>query len=473
MNNYEKVTENIYRELISICGEKFVIYRDPEKLEPFSHDEVTDKSYHHMPEAVVRPAGAQEIAAIMKLANKYKIPVTPRGGGSGLSLGAVPVFGGIVIFLDRMNRILEIDSKNMVITVEPGVITNEINEAASGIGLFFAGYPMSLQSCFIGGNVAENAGGGKAVKYGVTGRYILGMEFVTPEGEITCLGGKIVKNVTGYDLINLMTGSEGTLGIITKIYTKLMPKPTEITDLLVLFKNAEDAINMVPLIITESKIIPAAIEFIDRLSAHTSCRYLNEDIPYEKAGAMLLIEVDGTDKQKLEDDYEKIGSLCMKNGAIEVYVADNFTTQERIWNVRRNIAEAFMVISPEQSLEDITVPVAEIPKIIPELERLSAKYNIQIPCYGHAGDGNLHVTPVKNPAQTHEEWKNILPSVLEELYIETGKLGGVISGEHGIGYKRKKYLKYSLDDTAIDLMKRIKKSFDPNNILNPGKIFDL
>ena len=467
---YKPVTSAIAAELGRIVGERFVIFNQPEALEPFSHDEVAEKEYHAMPEAVVRPRTAEEIAQIMALANREMIPVTPRGGGSGLSGGAVPVHGGIVLSLDRMNRILEIDTENLVAVVEPGVITNDIDAAVKEHGLFFAGYPMSLTSSFIGGNVAENAGGGKAVKYGVTGRYVLGLEVVTPEGKITQLGGKVVKNVSGYDLIGLMVGSEGTLGIFTKIILKLLPRPTRVVDLLVLFADPAGAIGMVPTIMTQARIVPTAIEFMDRRSAVAACKYLNEQIPYENAGAMLLIELDGNSAQQLEQEYEAVGELCLQHGALEVYVADNATTSERIWSVRRSIAEAFMVESPHQSLEDICVPVASIPAIMPELDRLCEKYDIQIPCYGHAGDGNLHVTAVKNPRHSLQAWHDMLPKVLSELYEVTRRLGGVISGEHGIGHKRKGYLHYSADEVSLDLMRRVKQVMDPNGILNPGKI---
>jgi glycolate oxidase len=469
---YNRVTPQIIAQLKEIVGARFVIHGDAEQLEPYSHDEVAEKQYHAMPEAVVRPQTAEQIAAIMKLANRERIPVTPRGGGTGLSGGAVPVCGGIVLALDRMNRILEIDADNMVVVVEPGAVTNDIDAAVKEYGLFFAGYPMSLESCFIGGNVAENAGGGKAVKYGVTGRYVLGLQIVTPEGEIAEFGGKLVKNVTGYDMIALIVGSEGTLGIVTRIILKLIPRPTRIVDLLVLFRDAETAIRMVPTIITHARVTPTAIEFMDKRSVRASCEYLNERIPYEQAEAMLLIELDGNSRAQLEEEYEATGELCLQNGAIEVYVADNATTQERIWSVRRNIAEAFMVVSPHQSIEDICVPVASIPKIIPELDRLSKQYDIQIPCYGHAGDGNLHVTPVKNPAHTLEQWHEMLPNILGDLYQITKDLGGVISGEHGIGHKRKQYMHYSVGEVSLDLMKRIKKALDPNDILNPRKIFE-
>ncbi|MEW9082537.1 FAD-binding oxidoreductase [Caldanaerobacter subterraneus] len=467
---YNKLTNEIVEELKKIVGTNNVIYDDPDALEAYSHDEVAEKHYAHMPEAVVKPSSAEEIARIMKLANKYKIPITPRGAGSGLSGGAVPVYGGIVLSVERMNRILEIDKENLVVVVEPGVVTNEINNAVKEYGLFYAGYPMSVETCYIGGNVAENAGGGRAVKYGVTGRYVIGLEVVTPTGDIVHLGGKVMKDVTGYDLIHLMVGSEGTLGIFTKIYLKLMPLPQAKVDLLVLFHDMDTAIKVVPKIMTFGRIIPTSIEFMDDLSFKAVCKYLNEKIPFEEAGAMLLIELDGNNKTELEEQYEIIGNLCMENGAIEVYVADNATTSERIWRIRRNIAEAWKQFSPHQSLEDVVVPISEIPTFLKKIREISNKYRVPIPCYGHAGDGNIHATPIKPPELSMEEWHEKLEKLLEEMYVVVKELGGVISGEHGIGHKRKKYLPLVLEPAHIEMMRAIKKALDPNLILNPGKI---
>jgi glycolate oxidase len=471
MGKYQKITPSILTELLEIVGQKYLLYDQPEKMAAYSHDEVADPEYARMPEVVVKPSSANEISRIMRLANKYQIPVTPRGAGSGLSGGAVPAYQGIVLSVERMNRIVEVDKDNLVVVVEPGVITNEINNVLKEDGLFFAGYPMSVESCFIGGNVAENAGGGKAIKYGVTGRYILGLEVVLPTGEIVNLGGKLSKDVVGYDLIHLMTGSEGTLGIFTKIILKLLPLPTAKADLLVLFPDAMTAMKNVPLIMRNGRIIPTAIEFMDQLSVQTTCKYLNEELPYEKAGAMLLIEVDGSSEQQVEQEYETIGKLCEENGAIEVYVALNHTTQERVWAVRRNIAEAFKVYSPVQSLEDIVIPFARIPDILPRLDELSKRYPVIIPCYGHAGDGNLHVTLVKKPDFPIEKWPEIQHDVLVELYIITKELGGTISGEHGIGSKRREFMHLVMDENLMELQRQIKNVFDPNQILNPGKIF--
>ena len=468
---YGQITCEIVRELAEIVGSRNV-FTDEEKMQTYSHDETPAEQYGHMPGVVVTPTSTKQVADLVKLANKHLIPVTPRGAGSGLSGGAIPIYGGILLSLEKMNKVLEIDCANMMIVVEPGLVTNEINGLVAEQGLFFAGYPMSLESCFIGGNIAENAGGGKAVKYGVTGQYIMGLELVTPEGDVVMLGGKNVKDVTGYDLKKLIIGSEGTLGIVTKAIIKLSPKPKYQTDLLVLFKDVDTAIAAVPIIFSKAGITPTSIEFMDKASVHTSCNYLNEHLPYQQAGSMLLMSVDGTDKAQVDMDAERIGELLMKNSAIEVYVADNYTTQERVWSVRRNIAEAFKVYSPQQSLEDIVVPIGNIPALMPKVAEISRKYCISMPTYGHAGDGNLHTTLVKNPDSTIEEWYEIEEKALKELYEAVQSIGGKISGEHGIGIKRKKYYENLIDPVELKMMRAIKSALDPNGIMNPGKIFD-
>jgi len=470
---YNPVTSEIVAELRRIVGDRYVIFNDPEKLEPYSHDEIPDRSYARLPEAVVRPETAEHVAAIMKLANRERIPITPRGAGSGLSGGAVPVHGGIVLLMDRMNRVVEIDTDNLMIVVEPGVVTNHINELLQEYDLFYPGYPMSLETCFIGGNVAENAGGGKAVKYGVTGRYVTGLEIVTPLGEIVQLGGKRVKDVTGYDLIGLMVGSEGTLGIFTKITLRLMPPPKASVDLLCLFKTPQEAIRAVPRIMTSGGILPAAIEFMERTAVRAACEYLNESLPYEDAGAMLLITVDGATEEEVERDYDIIGDQILQAGATEVYVADNSTTSERIWKVRRNIAEALTLISRHQSNEDIVVPMAEIPKLVEGLYEISNKYGVVAPCFGHAADGNMHIRIPKPADWPLDKWRITLPDILSELYALTVELGGTLSGEHGIGHKRKRFMPTFCSEAHLNMMRAVKKALDPNNILNPGKLFDL
>jgi glycolate oxidase len=370
-----------------------------------------------------------------------------------------------------MNRILEIDQENMTVTVEPGVITNEINEAVRGHGLFYAGYPMSLESCFVGGNVAENAGGGRAIKYGVTARYVLGLEVVLPTGEIVQLGGKRVKDVTGYDLIHLMVGSEGTLGIFTQIILRLIPQPAARAVLLVPFEDVPAAIAAVPRVMTVGHLVPASVEFMDQLSVQTAYGFIGESPPQPKIGAMLLIEVDGYDGEQVEREMETVADLCLEAGALDVYVGNTPDTERRMWRPRQNLAEAFKAISPVQSLEDIVVPPAQIPDLMPELQRISQEYDVLIPCYGHAGDGNLHATPIKRPEMPMEEWQAKLPLLLEDLYKAVASLGGTISGEHGVGSKRVEYLALVLAPEVIELQRRIKRAFDPLSILNPGKIF--
>ena len=470
MPEYNQVTESIAQELIGIFGAANVYYNDAERLEPYAHDEAAGCATR-VPEAVVRPKSAEEISQLMKLANREKIPVTARGAGSGLSGGAVPIHGGIVLDCCRMNHILDVDKANMTVTVEPGVITSEINEMLRPHGLFYAGYPMSLETCTIGGNVAENAGGGKAVKYGVTGRYVLGLEMVSPTGDIVMLGGKLVKDVSGLNLLQLMIGSEGILGVFTKIILKLLPLPKASVDMLCLFNSIGEAIGAVPKIMTEGGVIPTAVEFMDKLSFQTACQYLNETLPCQDSGAMLLITIDGADAAQVEHDYDVIGEQCLKAGATQVYVADTKANSERIWRIRRSVAEAFKVFSPNQSLEDIVVPIASIPDMSAAIDRISKKYGVLIPCYGHAGDGNLHATPVMPPEWTLEKWQETLPPLLMDLYAETIALGGHISGEHGIGHKRKKYMLKLADKGFLTMMQAVKNGLDPNGILNPGKIF--
>ena len=472
MTVYNPITTEIIAELSEIVGASNVIL-DREKLEAYSHDETPKDQFSGMPEVIVTPSNTQQVAEIMKLANRYLIPVTPRGAGSGLSGGAIPLHGGILMAFEKMNKVLDVDLQNMMIEVQAGIVTNEINAMVAEQGLIFAGYPMSLESCQIGGNIAENAGGGKAIKYGVTERYITGLEVVTPLGDILKLGGKIVKDVSGYDLKRLYIGSEGTLGVVTSATIRLTPLPKTRTDLLVLFPDVPSAIGIVPKIVSRLGIVPTSIEFMDRLAVETSCKYLNEHLDYESCGSMLLIEVDGTTQDQVDSEAEMIGDLCMENQAIEVYVADNYTTQERVWAVRRNIAEAFKVYSPHQSLEDIVVPIAQIPALIDEIAKLAAEFDLSMPSYGHAGDGNLHTTLIKPPEMPLEQWYELEDRVVRRLYAVVIGLGGKLSGEHGIGIKRKAYFQNTVDPNELELMRTLKKAVDPNNILNPGKIFDL
>ncbi|MBR5415577.1 MAG: FAD-binding protein [Thermoguttaceae bacterium] len=471
MTKYNPVTPEIVDRLREICGAPYVIYNDAERLEPYSRDEIPGTHYRRMPEVVVRPDSTDRVAAVMRLANSERIPVTPRGAGSGLSGGAVPVCGGIVMAMDRFNKIVELDAANMTITVEPGVIANDINEFLKPHGLFYAGYPMSVEMCQIGGNVAENAGGGKAVKYGVTSRYVLGLETVLPDGRVLNLGGKLLKDVTGYNLIPLMTGSEGTLGVFTKIILKVIPRPRFQHDLLALFSTRDQAVAAVPAMITGSGITPVSIEFMDGEAFRQGCRWLNDPLPLGSAGAILLVSVDGNAPEALADQCEALGVYLRREGAEEIYVADTKAESERIWKIRRSIPEAFSQLYPRQSGEDIVVPCASIPDVVAKCGELARKYGVAIPCYGHAGDGNVHSRVCAPADWSDEKWDGTLPVLLRELYAEVARLGGRISGEHGIGCKRKPYMETVVSREYLDTLRAIKNALDPNGIMNPGKIF--
>jgi len=469
-NDYTTVTEAIVSQLQEICGAAHVVYKDEKVLQRYARDQVPQDQQARSPEVVVKPESAEQIAAIVQLANRERIPVTPRAAGSGLSGGAVPIFGGILLSVERMNRILEIDTANLMAVVEPGVITNRLDAALAEYGLFFAGYPMSEEFCFIGGNVAENAGGGRAIKYGVTGHYIHGLEVVTPTGDIVHLGGKRIKDVTGYDLVHLMVGSEGTLGIFTKIFVKLLPRPTSRTATLALFPDAESAISAIPDVMTSGRLIPTAIEYMDRFSFSSAAKDLKKDFPYDLLGAALLFEVDGNSADVVKAEAETIAGICANRGAVAQYVAGNEADIEEFWKIRKQIPWIIKRYSPQQSIEDIVVPIAQIPAIVALLQEIAEKYDTMIPVFGHAGDGNLHATPMKNPEHTLEHWEAMLPELKEELYRATAKLGGTISGEHGIGHKRRDFMRLVMSEAELDLLRKIKTALDPNNILNPGKI---
>jgi glycolate oxidase len=381
------------------------------------------------------------------------------------------VFGGILLSVEKMNHILEIDRENMVAVVEPGVVTNDINSAVQEYGLFYAGYPMSVEMCYIGGNVAENAGGGRAIKYGVTSRYVMALEVVLPTGEIIHLGGKRLKDVTGYDLMHLMVGSEGTLGIFTKITVRLMPLPGARAVLLVPFPDVKSAISAVPRMMTQGKVIPSSIEFMDRLSIETGYKFAAEPLPHPDLGAMLLLEVDAFTAEQAETEYTSMVDICMDAGALDVYVGDSPVKQKKMWRPRQVMAEAFFALGGHQSIEDIVVPLAQIPELMPHLKEISVTYNVLMPCFGHAGDGNMHIHVIPTTTLSLEEWHELLPRVLTDLYGRVANLGGTISGEHGIGHKRIPYLGLVLEPKVIELERQIKDVFDPNHILNPGKIF--
>lgn len=467
MKQFKPIDNQDIQYFKTIVGEQFVS-NDPEVLKNYSKDETPDETLRLLPEIVIKPTTSGEIQLITRYCFEKNIAITPRGAGSGLSGGSIPAYGGIVLSLERMNRILEIDIENLIVVVEPGVITNDINRRLKSYGLFYAGYPMSLETCQIGGNVAENAGGGKAVKYGVTGHYVRGVEFVTASGELVHFGGKIYKDVSAYDIVHLMVGSEGTLGIITKIYLKVIPLPKERIVLLAPFDAVDQALRLPVILLNEMAVLPTSLEFMNHESLEFTYKYCNRSYPFPEAKSHILVEIDGDDEERVFSLSEKIGNRLFDVGAKEVYMADDSVLIEEIWKMRRAVPEAIHLALPVEMNEDISVPIQKIGDVLFIIKELSQQYHLFSPVYGHIGDGNLHVTlaPKRN-----EDWKKNEPVIRKRFYGRVKELGGVLSGEHGVGLKRRDYLSQFYSREEINLMRNIKRAFDPKGILNPGKIF--
>lgn len=469
---YNPVTPAILQALRAIVGAEHLIFGEPERMDDYAHDEtVGNAGARHLPEVVVRPGSAGEISAILRLANRERVPVTPRGAGSGMSGGAVPVYGGILLSTERLNRILEIDLANLVAVVEPGAITNEIGERARAEGLFYAGYPMSVEMCSIGGNVAENAGGGRAIKYGTTGRYVLGLQAVLPTGEIVELGGKRLKDVAGYDLVHLLVGSEGTLCVFTRIILRLLPMPAVRVAILVPFGDVRAAIEAVPRVIREGRLVPSAIEFMDDVAVRRAYEYAGEHLPLPGIGAMLLFEVDGSGEAEAENQYNTLIDLCLRAGALDAYVANTPSSFKKMWRLRERLSEGLTAAYPVQAAEDIVVPPARIPDLLAQMDDYRVAHQVEVVAFGHAGDGNLHLRIVKGAGMALADWQAGAVGRAQDLYRRVAQLGGTISAEHGIGSKLVAYLPLVQDAAQVALQKRIKQAFDPLGILNPGKIF--
>jgi len=439
-----------------------------EALEPYGRDETPGLSA--IPDLVVLPRSAAQVAAVLRLATEHRFPVIPRGAGTGLVGGAVAIGGGVILSLERMNRILEIDADNMMAVVEPAVITGHLQREAAAAGLFYPPDPASVDSCSIGGNVATGAGGPRAVKYGVTRDYVTGCELVVPTGEILNLGGKIVKNATGYHLLDLVIGSEGTLGVVTKVTVKLLALPAHRAALLVPFATLEEAAGTVAEIIRR-RLLPAAIEFMDAGAIDASRRFLEAEMPFPDAGAHLIVEVDGHTEESVRSEYEAIGELCLARGAADVLVADTRAAQESLWKARRVVGEAVKSQNRDVAKQDVVVPRMAIPELVARLGAIGARAGAPVICFGHAGDGNVHVN-ILRAGLDDEAWlaakSLVFPALIDEVY----RLGGVLSGEHGIGWLKKSYLAQALPAKHLELMRGIKRVFDPAGILNPGKIFD-
>lgn len=450
---------SIVKELSNIAGPDN-LYTSPEELLVYSYDATQLES---LPWAVARPANAEEISKILVLANRERFPVVPRGAGTGMSGGSVPVQGGVVLSLERMNRIIEIDEDDLLAVVEPGVVTGDLQREVESRGLFYPPDPASNQFCTLGGNVAECAGGLRAVKYGVTKDYVLGLEVVLPTGEIIQTGGRTLKSVAGYDLSRLIVGSEGTLGIVTKIILKLLPLPESVRTLSAFF-NTIDAAAAAASAVIANRILPRALEFVDAASLRAVENYLKEEIS-GGAAAMLLIEVDGP-SESTEREIVRAGEIMARSGAMRIVKPATEAERERIWKARRSISPALYSLKPKKLNEDIVVPRSRIARILRSIDQIANRHGLLIASFGHAGDGNIHTNVLFDEAdlgKAQAAVKEILEAALRE--------GGSISGEHGIGLSKAPYLSMELGQNTIAVMKKIKQTLDPNNVLNPGKIF--
>lgn len=452
-----------------IVGDRFV-FVDEESLTDYGHDETENLSFP--PEVVIKPRTAEEISAILKICNKEKIPVTPRGAGTGLSGGALPHLGGVLLSTERMNSILDIDERNLQVTTEPGVITEVLQNAVKEKKLFYPPDPSSRGSCFIGGNIAENSGGPKAVKYGVVKDYVLNLEVVLPSGEIIWTGSNVLKNSTGYNLTQLVVGSEGTLGIVTKIVLRLIPLPEFEVLMLVPFKNLEQAGEAVSAIF-RAGFVPSAMELMEIDSLKIVSKFVDSTAiaVTDDTAAHLIIEVDGNNMDVLMGDMEAISNLLAQYDIGEIYFADNAQQKAELWKLRRRVAEAVKLIGYTIE-EDTVVPRAELPALIRGVKELGKKHDFEVVCYGHAGDGNLHIR-IRKEGIPNSHGNEVMTAALRELFDLVKGLGGTISGEHGIGLIQKPYMDIIFREANFRLMREIKKAFDPNNILNAGKIFDL
>lgn len=464
MAKFNPVTEEVLEALREALGPENV-KNDPETLEKYKTDEEPVPIYHHLPEVVVWPGSAEEVAAVMKIANKYLVPVTPRSGGTSVSCGAIAVCGGIVLLMERMDKIIELNAEAMYMIVEAGARTIDIQRLANKAGLLYAGDPCSADSCLIGGNLATNAGGNKAVRYGTTRHQVYGIECVTPKGDIVNLGGRLKKCSTGYCLDQLVIGSEGTLGIITKATLKLLPLCPYKLDILAIFTDLNKAVTLVPNLL-KAGMNPTSVEFIDNGFIRASSDYSGYRLAHYEDGLYLIVTVETFSEEELELKMEQLDELCTASGAVEVVEAD-----ERVWTIRRNCLEGSKLLSKVSTDDDLVVPVDKIAECIEHLNEVAKNYHFGLTCLAHAGDGNLHFHIMKMD-MTDKQWEEELKQFHVYAYRYVYSIGGRLSGEHGIGAKKIKDMAIYTDPVELAIMKGIKRTFDPNNILNPGKLID-
>lgn len=465
VQNFGKTDAAFIDRLMFVVGEQYVM-TDLESRTDYGHDETENLSFP--PEVLIKPATPEEVSAILKLCNEFNIPVTPIGARTGLSGGALSIYGGVGLSMERFNKILNIDTDNLQATVEPGVITQVFQEAVIEKGLYYPPDPASRGSCFIGGNLAENSGGPHALKYGVTKDFVLNLEVVLPNGEIIWTGANVLKNATGYNLTQLLIGSEGTLGVITKAVMRLIPHPPKDLLMLVPFTSAAKACEAVSAIF-KAGITPSALEFMERDAIDWTLKFVDEvSIKIEDHHqAHLLIEVDGKDMDVLYSECEKINEVVELFGAEEVLLAESKEQKDVLWKLRRRVSEAVKSNSVYKE-EDTVVPRFALPQLLEGVKGIGRKYGFQSVCYGHAGDGNLHVNIIKG-SLSDDDWNNTLKKGVREIFELTHRLGGTISGEHGIGYVQRSYLDVVFSPTHFSLFNGIKEIFDPHGIMNPGK----
>jgi glycolate oxidase len=457
------ISKNILCQLEKITGQEGVL-TSPEDLTVYSYDGTFEEG---CPEVVVLPYTTEQVSQVVRLAAQERIPLVSRGMGSGLAGGSVPSMGGIVLATTRMNRILEIDQANSTVRVEAGIVTADLQAAVEKLGLFYPPDPSSIRESTIGGNIACNAGGPRCLKYGVTGNYVLGLTVVLADGRVLQAGNKCIKDVVGYDMLALFTGSEGTLGVITEALLRLTAKPKFVRTALVEFPSLEDASRTVNAILTEG-IIPAALELMDETAIACTEEAMHLNLPLD-VEAILIIESDGSDEAFVLSEMDGIARICKEQGARQVKVAKNELERSNLWEARRSVTAALARRTPNKLGEDITVPRSAIPEAVRRLKAISANYGLPIVIFGHAGDGNLHPN-ILFDKRDPEQWAKVGQMVKEE-FATALELGGTLSGEHGVGTLKRPYLEDALGPLSIEMQKRIKQVLDPLNILNPGKIF--
>ncbi|MCX6600486.1 MAG: FAD-binding protein [bacterium] len=456
---------NWVQQLEQIVGAEYTLLPGTDDFAKYEQDETEDLRF--APQVVVRPATTEQVRQIVLLANAERLPIVPRGGGTGLSGGALATRGGILLSLERMNRLIEIDERNMFAVVEPGLITQHFEEAVEARGLFYPPDPASRGSCTIGGNVAENAGGPRALKYGVTKDYVCGLKIVTADGKIVSFGGKLLKDVAGYNMVQLFVGSEGKLGIITEITLRLIPLPRFRRTLLAPFDSLQDAAAAVPAIMNQG-VVPCALEFMERECLKAIQDHLGRPVRFSERAAVLLIEVDGNHEEALEADMVRIAKALDEYRAADCYVAESAAQQNEIWDIRRAAGEAVKSISAYKE-EDTVVPRSRLPELVRGVHEICDRWGLRVICYGHAGDGNIHCNILRAGVSDHL-WNEELPAAITEIFRLTVSLGGSISGEHGIGHVQRRYLPLALGPAEIELHRRLKSALDPLGIMNPGKL---